>query len=51
MKLLTHNMLTSNVKGVKIGYPLLLKVLIQYIYSNVRYLKSELRPVLAWYPS
>lgn len=35
MKLLTHNMLTSHVKGVTKGYPLLIKVTAKLTVANL----------------
>ena len=36
MKLLTHNMLTSNVKGVKNGFPLIIEASIAFSYFSLK---------------
>ena len=37
MRLLTHNMLKSHVKGVKNGYPLVIEVQILPVLHNLNY--------------
>lgn len=50
MKLLTHNMLTSHVKGVKNGYPLLLvakQVIVNMVDFNSEFV-ARMLPKVNW---
>ena len=50
MRLLTHNMLMSNIKGVKNGYPLLIEaadVIVNEVEFNAQFI-SRMIPRLEW---
>ena len=48
MRLLTHNMLKSHVKGVKNGYPLVIEVQILSLLRNLNYIVSEDNDILTF---